>query len=178
MPDQAVMTIQGAKLTPSVLTDTAIQDLKAQLHGPLLRPDNDGYDTARRIWNVMIDKRPALIARCRGVADVITCVKFARQYNLLVSVRGGGHHAGGFSLCEDGLLIDLSLMKGIRVDPTRKTVQAQAGATWGDFDHETAAFGLATPGGAVSTTGIAGLTLGGGVAQPQVWPDLRQSLVR
>src|SRR5882724_1465168 len=97
MADQLVMTTQGANLTPSVLMDAAVQDLKAQLRGTLLPPDDDSYDVARSIWNAMIDKRPALIARCLGAADVIACVKFARKYNLLVSVRGGGHHAGGFS---------------------------------------------------------------------------------
>ena len=104
MAEQQVMTTQGANLTPSVLMDTAIQDLKAQLRGTLLCPDDDGYDAARSIWNAMIDKRPALMVRCVGAADVIACVKFARKYNLLVSVRGGGHHAAGFSLCDDGLV--------------------------------------------------------------------------
>lgn len=163
MANQQVTTTQGTNLTPSALKDATVQDLKAQLRGTLLRPGDDGYDVARQIWNALIDKRPALIARCVGAADVVHCVRFARAHDLLVSVRGGGHHAAGFGLCDGGLVIDLSPMKGIRVDPARKTVQTQAGATWGDFDRETAAFGLATPGGAVSTTGIAGLTLGGGV---------------
>ena len=155
-----VMTTTGRHI---MLKEAAVQQLQASLRGALLRSSDAGYDEARRVWNAMIDKRPALIARCVGAADVVSCVNFAREHNLLVSVRGGGHHAAGFGVCDGGLMIDLSPMKGIRVDPARKTVQAQGGATWGDFDRETAAFGLATPGGQVSTTGIAGLTLGGGV---------------
>jgi FAD/FMN-containing dehydrogenase len=111
----------------------------------------------------MIDRKPALIVRCAGVADVIDAVNFARRHHLLVSVRGGGHNVTGNAVCEGGLMIDLSPMKGIRVDPVRRTARAQAGLTWGEFDHETQVFGLATTGGQVSTTGIAGLTLGGGI---------------
>jgi hypothetical protein len=111
----------------------------------------------------MIDKRPALIARCLGVSDVINCVNFARTHSLLVSVRGGGHNVAGISICDGGLMIDLSLMKGVRVDPAQGTARAEPGVTWGDLDRETQAFGLVTPGGIISTTGIAGLTLGGGV---------------
>ena len=110
----------------------------------------------------MIDKRPALIARCRGVADVINSVRFARTHDLLVAVRGGGHNLAGNAVCDGGLMIDLSLMKGVRVDPARRTASAQSGLIWGEFDHETQAFGLAVTGGQISTTGIAGLTLGGG----------------
>jgi FAD/FMN-containing dehydrogenase len=110
----------------------------------------------------MIDRRPALIARCAGVADVITCVNVARANNLLMAVRGGGHNIAGHAVCDGGLMIDLSRMKGMRVDPVRRTARAEPGLTWGEFDHETQAFGLATTGGQVSTTGIAGLTLGGG----------------
>ena len=163
MANQHVIPTRGATLAETVLKESIIQDFKTRLQGVLLRSSDAGYDEARRVWNAMIDKRPALIARCVGAADVVSCVNFAREHNLLVSVRGGGHHAAGFGVCDGGLMIDLSPMKGIRVDPARKTVQAQGGATWGDFDRETAAFGLATPGGQVSTTGIAGLTLGGGV---------------
>ena len=111
----------------------------------------------------MIDKTPALILRCAGVSDVITAVKFARRNNMLVAVRRGGHNVSGNAVCDRGLVIDLSLMKGIRVDPARRTVPAEGGVTWGEFDRETQAFDLATTGGIVSTTGIAGLTLGGGV---------------
>ena len=131
--------------------------------GPLLQPGDAGYDAARRVWNGAIDRKPALIARCTGPADVIGAVNFARANHLLVSVRGGGHNVTGNAVCDGGLMIDLSPMKGIRVDRARRTVQAQGGVTWGELDHETQAFGLATTGGQISTTGIAGLTLGGGL---------------
>jgi FAD/FMN-containing dehydrogenase len=144
------------------LDDAAIQDFTASLRGEVLRPADEGYDEARKIHNGMIDRRPTLIARCTGVADVIASVKFARDQQLLVSVRGGGHSVPGFSVCDGGLMIDLSPMRGVRVDAARQTARAEGGATWGDFDHETQAFGLATTGGAVRPTGIAGLTLGGG----------------
>jgi FAD/FMN-containing dehydrogenase len=145
------------------LDEAAVERLRGELRGPLLRPGDDGYDAARRVWNGMIDRRPALIARCLGVADVINAVNFGRVRGLLVSVRGGGHNVTGNAVCDGGLVIDLSPMKGIRIDPVRRTAWAQGGVTWGDFDHEAQAFGLATTGGQVSTTGIAGLTLGGGV---------------
>jgi hypothetical protein len=145
------------------LDEAIIQDLRKSFRGTLLRPIDDGYESARRIWNGMIDRKPALIARCTGAADVIAAVNFARTNNLLVSVRGGGHNVTGNAVCDNGLLIDLSAMKGIRVDPAKRTARAEAGLTWGEFDHETQAFGLATNGGFVPTTGIAGLTLGGGL---------------
>ncbi len=143
-------------------TVNALQALRAQLRGALLEPADAGYDTARAIWNGMIDKRPALIARCNGVADVVAAVNFAREHQLLLAVRSGGHNIAGTALCDGGLVIDLSGLRGIQVDPQARIVRAQPGACWGDLDHETQAFGLATPGGIVSTTGIAGLTLGGG----------------
>lgn len=146
----------------SVLKDSAVDAFKAGLGGTLHRPGDDGYDEARKVWNAMIDKRPALIVRCTGVADTIQAVNFARRHNLLVAVRGGSHNVAGNAVCEGGLMIDLSPMKGMRVDPANRTARAQAGLTWGEFDRETQAFGLATVGGAISTTGIAGLTLGGG----------------
>jgi hypothetical protein len=139
-----------------------IESFGTSLRGTLLRPGDAGYDTARQIWNGMIDKRPGLIARCAGTADVIQAVNFARTHNLLLSVRGGGHNITGNAVCDGGLMIDLSPMKGIRVDPATRTARAQGGVTWAEFDHETQAFGLATTGGFVPTTGIAGLTLGGG----------------
>jgi FAD binding domain/Berberine and berberine like len=145
------------------LDEATIQEFGAGLRGTLLRPGDDGYDAARRVWNGMIDRKPALIARCAGAADVISAVNFARNNNLLVSVRGGGHNVSGNAVCDRGLVIDLSPMKGLRVDPARRTVRAEGGVTWGEFDRETQAFELATTGGIVSTTGIAGLTLGGGV---------------
>lgn len=149
---------------PQVNLDTAAVDgFQATLRGPLIRPGEDGYDTARSVWNAMIDRRPALIVRCAGAADVIAAVNFARESGLPISIKGGGHNVGGKAVCDDGLMIDLSLMKGIRVDPARRTVRADGGVTWGELDHETQAFGLATTGGFVPSTGIAGLTLGGGL---------------
>jgi FAD/FMN-containing dehydrogenase len=144
------------------LDDATVQDFTASLRGGVLRPTDEGYDEARKIHNGMIDRRPTLIARCAGVADVITSIRFARDQRLLVSVRGGGHSIPGFSVCDGGLMIDLSRMRGVRVDAARETVRAEGGVTWGDFDHETQAFGLATTGGVARPTGIAGLTLGGG----------------
>ena len=145
------------------LDEATIQELRTGLRGALLRPGDDGYETARQVWNGMIDRKPALIVRCEGVADVITAVNFARTNNLLVSVRGGGHGISGNAVCEGGLMIDLSRMKGIRVDPVRRTARAEPGLTLGEFDHETQVFGLATTLGFVLTAGIAGHTLGGGL---------------
>ena len=140
-----------------------LQSLREGLRGALLQPGDAGYDAARHVWNGSIDRKPALIARCTGAADVIAAVAFARANGLLVSVRGGGHNVTGNAVCDGGLMIDLSPMKGVRVDPVARTVRAQGGVTWGELDHETRAFGLATTGGQISTTGIAGLTLGGGL---------------
>jgi len=145
-----------------MLKPAAIQDLKQNFRGELLVPSDAGYDEARKVWNGMIDKRPALIARCASVADVIHCVNFGRANDLLIAVRGGGHNVGGNAVCDGGLVIDLSRMKSVRIDPGRRTARAEPGLTWGEFDRETQAFGLATTGGQISTTGIAGLTLGGG----------------
>ena len=147
----------------AILEESAVQGLADSLQGRLLRPDDGGYDEARKVWNGMIDRRPALIARCAGAADVIAAVRFARAHELLVAVRGGGHNITGNAVCEGGLMIDLSPMKGIRVDPVKRTAHAAAGLTWGEYNQETQAFGLASTGGVVSTTGIAGLTLGGGL---------------
>jgi FAD/FMN-containing dehydrogenase len=141
----------------------ALAAFEAGFRGALLRPGAAGYDDTRRVWNGMIDRRPALIARCAAPADVVWAVNFARDHDLLVSVRGGGHNITGNAVCERGLMIDLSAMKGIRVDPVRRTARAEAGLTWGEYNRETQAFGLASTGGVVSTTGIAGLTLGGGL---------------
>ncbi len=159
MVDLRVATINGSD---RVLTETAIERLIAKLRGPLLRSGDSGYDETRRVWNGMIDKRPALIARCTGTADVIAAVTFAREHELVVSVRGGGHNYAGKSVCDDGLMIDLSPMKGIRVDPARRVANAEAGLNLGEFDRETQKFGLATTLGINTDTGIAGLTLGGG----------------
>src|ERR1700747_1708523 len=160
MTDLRITTISG---TDAILEEAAVQNLPDTLRGPLLQPGEAGYDEARRVWNGMIDRRPALIARCAGVADVIAAVRFARTHELLVSVRGGGHNITGNAVCEGGLMIDLSPMKGVRVDPVARTARAEAGLTWGEYNRETQAFGLASTGGVVSTTGIAGLTLGGGL---------------
>jgi FAD/FMN-containing dehydrogenase len=146
----------------AALGEVIVEELRASLRGQLLRASDAGYDKARQVWNAMIDKRPALIVSCAGVADVLTAVDFARTHNLLVAVRGGGHNVAGHAVCEGGLMIDLSRMKGLRVDPVHRTAHAQPGLTLGEFDRETQAFGLATPMGFLSTTGIAGLTLGGG----------------
>ncbi len=147
----------------AVLEMSDIETLKASLRGELLQPDNDGYDSARRVWNGMIDRKPALIACCAGVADVINAVNFARTHHLLVSVRGGGHNVTGNSVCDGGIVIDLSGMKGIRVDPVKRTAWAEAGLTLGEFVREIQAFGLGTTVGTVTTTGLSGLTLGGGM---------------
>ena len=142
---------------------TALEELNSSLRGYLLRPGDTAYDEARKLWNGVFDRRPAVIVRCAGAADVIGAVKVARRDGLRVAVRGGGHSFPGHSVCDDGLVIDLSCMKAIRVDPGARTARAQAGVRWIEFDHETQAFGLATTGGTVSDTGIAGLTVGGGL---------------
>jgi FAD/FMN-containing dehydrogenase len=139
------------------------EELKTSLRGPLIQPGDDGYDTARAVYNAMIDRRPAAIARCSDVADVMTAVRYAREQGLTATVRGGGHNAGGLGVWDDALVIDLSSMRGITVDPAAKTVRVDGGNTWGDVDHATGAFGLATPSGILSTTGVGGLTLGGGI---------------
>src|ERR1700722_12890987 len=146
----------------SMIPESAIQKLKETLRGQILLPREQTYDAARKLPNAMIDRRPALIARCAGAADVIACVRFARDHDVLVAVRGGGHSVAGKSVCDAGLVIDLSPMKGMRVEPGRRTARAETGLTLGEFDRETQAFGLATTLGVVPTVGIAGLTLGGG----------------
>jgi FAD/FMN-containing dehydrogenase len=144
------------------LEEAAVQELAADFRGELIRRGDDGYDAARAVFNGMIDRHPALIARCTGVSDVIAAVNFARENELVVAVRGGGHSVPGYGVCDGGIVIDLSPMKGIWVDPEARTVRAQAGVTWGEFDRETQTFGLAVTGGRVTHTGIAGLTLGSG----------------
>jgi len=145
-----------------MISESAMQKFRESLRGQSFRLGESAYDAARAVPNAMIDRRPALIARCAGAADVIASVKFAREHDLLLAVRGGGHSVAGKSVCEGGLMVDLSAMKGIRVDPARRTVRAETGLKLGEFDRETQAFGLATTLGVVSATGIAGLTLGGG----------------
>ena len=146
-----------------MLNDTTISEFKITLRGNLIQPADPEYDAARKVYNGMIDKHPRLIARPVDVADVIQCVNFARNNNILLAIRGGGHNGGGLGICDDGLVIDLSAMKSTRVDPANQTVRVEGGCTWGDVDHATHAFGMATPSGTISTTGVAGLTLGGGI---------------
>jgi FAD/FMN-containing dehydrogenase len=160
MADLQVITLTGAE---AALGESVVEELASTMRGELLSPGDPGYDEARLVWNDLIDKRPALISRCAGVRDIIDSVNFAREHDLLLAVRGGGHNVAGNAVCDGGLVIDLSPMKRIRVDPERRTVRAEGGATWADLDRETQVFGLATPGGEVSETGIAGLTLGGGI---------------
>jgi FAD/FMN-containing dehydrogenase len=160
MTSVRVTTKSGAD---GVLEEPVVETLKKQLRGELLRPGDDAYDNARKVWNGMIDRRPALIARCVGVGDVAACVDFARDHDLLLAVRGGGHNVAGNAVCDGGLVVDLSPMRSVQVDPKTRTARAEPGVTWGDFDRESQAFGLATTGGYVSSTGIAGLTLGGGL---------------
>ncbi|MGA3108540.1 MAG: FAD-binding oxidoreductase [Candidatus Bathyarchaeia archaeon] len=145
------------------MNEKAIEDLRSQIRGDVIPPGDERYDGARKVYNAMIDKRPAIIIRCVDVADVIAAVKMAKTQGLAVAVRGGGHSVPGFGTADDALVVDLGRMKGIRVDPASKTVWAEGGCTWGDFNHATYAFGMATTGGIISTTGIAGLTLGGGI---------------
>jgi FAD/FMN-containing dehydrogenase len=140
-----------------------IAGLEEGFRGELVRPEDPGYEDDRKVWNGSIDRSPALIARCAGVADVIAAVKFAKDTGLLVAVRGGGHSYPGLSVCDGGIVIELSLMKGIRVDPYARTVRAQAGVLLGELDRETQTFGLAVPSGIVTHTGLSGLTLGGGI---------------
>src|SRR3989304_7099120 len=146
-----------------MVSETIVERFKAVLRGELIQPNDESYDDARKVYNGMIDRRPRLIARCANVADVIPAVNFARENNLLVAVRGGGHNGAGLGTCDDGLVIDLTRMKGIRVELATRTVRVEGGCTWGDVDHATHAFGLATPAGIISTTGVSGLTLGGGI---------------
>ena len=144
------------------LDEAAVAELKAHFRGALLRPGDAGYDAARSIWNGMIDKRPSLIARCTGPADVAAAVNFARAHHPLLAVRGGGHNVAGNALCDGGLVIDLSPMRSVQVDPQARIAHVQPGVTLGELDHQTQVFGLASPVGMVSQTGVAGLTLGGG----------------
>jgi FAD/FMN-containing dehydrogenase len=147
-----------------VLGEATVQELREAIHGGVLRPDDDGYAEACRIWNGAFDaRRPAVIVSASGAADVIAAVGFARSNDLAIAVRGGGHSIAGFSSCDDGIVIDLSAMRSVRVDPEARRAYVGPGAVWGDVDHETQAHGLATTGGLVSTTGVAGFTLGGGI---------------
>lgn len=148
--------------SPASVTSESLETFRSGLRGTLVTAESPDYDTARTIWNAMVDKRPAMIVRCAGTADVIHAVKFAKEHQLLVAVKGAGHNIAGNAMCDGGLVIDLSSMKSVHVDPNTKRARTEPGATLRDFDHETQAFGLAIPLGINSTTGIAGLTLGGG----------------
>jgi hypothetical protein len=141
----------------------SLEKLRARFRGQIVLAGDLGYDDARKVYNGMIDRRPRVIARCADASDVMAAVDYGRENNLLTAVRGGGHNGGGLGVCDDGLVIDLSRMRGTRVDPVARTVRVEGGCTGGDMDHATHAFGMATPGGTVSTTGVAGLTLGGGI---------------
>ena len=145
------------------LDDAVVEELEGSFRGEIVRPSDPTYDEKRAIWNGSIDRKPALIARCAGVADVMAAIPFARETGLLVAVRGGGHSFPGLSTCDGGLVIDLGPMKGVRVDPDKRTVRVQPGVVIGELDRETQAFGLAVTGGIVTHTGVAGLTLGGGI---------------
>jgi FAD/FMN-containing dehydrogenase len=149
-------------MSASSLAD-AVTELAKTFAGQLLQPTDPGYEDVRKVHNGLVDRRPALIARCRGVADLIDAMNLARTLNLEVAVRGGGHNVAGRATLDGGLMLDLSLMKGLHVDPKTQTARAQGGVTWAEFNRETQLHGLATTGGIVSSTGIAGLTLGGGL---------------
>jgi FAD/FMN-containing dehydrogenase len=160
MTDLTIRTLDGST---KKIAQEIVSALRAKVRGTVALPGEDGYDAARTIWNAMIDRRPGLVVRCLGAADVINAVALARDEKLLVAVRGGGHNIAGNAVCDGGLLIDLSLMKSVRVDPAAATARVEPGATLADFDKEAQEFGLATPLGINSTTGVAGLTLGGGM---------------
>jgi UDP-N-acetylenolpyruvoylglucosamine reductase len=162
MADVRVTTTAGGE---TVLKEATVAAFNARLRGGLLRPGHTGYEDARKVWNGMIDKRPALIVRCGGVGDVSDAIRFARENDLLVSVRCGGHNIAGKAVCDGGLMLDLSLMRDIHVDPAKRTARVEGGTTLGDLDRATQAFGLATTAGVVTHTGVGGLTLGGGVGR-------------
>jgi FAD/FMN-containing dehydrogenase len=159
----ASLQVGDTRAAESVLDDADVQRLRENVRGVVFRPSDDGYDDARKIWNGMIDRRPGVIVRCSGVADVVDAVTFAREHDLRIAIRGGSHSAAGHAMCDDGLAIDLPGLKGVRIDGRARTAQAQGGLLWKDLDHETQALGLATTGGTVSNTGIGGLALGGGL---------------
>src|SRR5215468_6068579 len=163
MTDLAVRTLEApTESSTKMISLDMVSALRGKVRGTVALPGEDGYDAARSIWNAMIDRRPALVVRCLGAADVINAVKLARDEKLLLAVRSGGHNIAGNAVCDGGLLIDLSPMKSVRVDPAARTARVEPGATLADFDREAQAFALATPLGINSTTGVAGLTLGGG----------------
>ncbi|WP_027533446.1 FAD-binding oxidoreductase [Bradyrhizobium sp. WSM3983] len=159
MTELRLTSLQGGAIA---LTGDSLDALRQTLRGNVCLPEEAGYDEARTIWNAMIDRHPGAVVRCRGAGDIMRAITFAREHGILLAVRAGGHNIAGNAVCEGGLLLDLSLMRGVRVDPVSRTARVEPGATLGDFDREAQAFGLATPLGINSTTGVAGLTLGGG----------------
>ena len=161
MEEEDIATTRTPPAAPRI--STARDRLGASFRGELLLPTSPGFDAARRVWNGMVDRRPACIARCRGVSDVVAAMRFARERGLELAVRGGGHNVAGTAVCDDGVVVDLSAMRAVWVDPAGRTALVQGGALWGDVDHESQAHGLATTGGIVGHTGVAGLTLGGGI---------------
>ena len=160
MTELKVVTIAGSTIT---LSQAKVDGFRKQIRGAVVLPGEQGYDQLREVWNGQIDRRPAMIARVAGTDDIVAAVNFARDNQLLVSVRGGGHNMPGLAVCDGGLMIDCNGLQNVRVDPAKRRAYADPGCTWFDFDHQTQSYGLAVPGGAVSHTGIAGLTLGGGV---------------
>jgi FAD/FMN-containing dehydrogenase len=157
------LQVGDTRAAESVLDEGTVEKLRERVRGQVIRPADPTYDDARKIWNGMIDRRPAAIVRCSGVADVIDAVNFARDNNLILAIRGGSHSAAGHAMCDGGLVIDLAGLKAVRIDQKRRTAHAQGGLLWGELDHETQAVGLAVTGGTVPNTGIGGLTLGGGL---------------
>jgi FAD/FMN-containing dehydrogenase len=155
MTELTIRTLDASR----TMSEKALAAYRGALRGPLVMPGEDGYDAARTIWNAMVDRRPAVVPRCMSAADVVRTFKLARNEKFLVAVRGGGHNIAGNAVCEGGLLIDLSLMRSVHVDPATGTARVEPGATLADFDREAQAFGLMTPLGINSTTGVAGLTL-------------------
>ena len=166
MPDLRIKTRKNGEGT---LQEDVVRKFKESLRGELILADDAGYDDARSIWNAMIDRRPALIARCLGVADVVACVNFAREHGIALSIKGGGHNIAGLAVCEGGLMLDMARMRGVWVDPAARTARAQSGCLLGDVDRETQLHGLAAVLGFVSNTGTAGLTLGGGFGYLTRW---------
>jgi FAD/FMN-containing dehydrogenase len=162
MADVTLSTAAGGE---TVVRETTVAALSSRLRGEVLRPGDNGYEGARKVWNGMIDKRPALIVRCAGISDVVDAIRFGREHDLLASVRGGGHNIAGKAVCSGGLMIDLSAMRSVQIDPVKRTARVEGGALLGDLDHEAQVHGLATTAGVVTHTGVGGLTLGGGVGR-------------
>lgn len=157
------MSMQTTASPPAADVAQAVQELATALRGELIVPEDAGYNDARNVYNGMIDKRPALIARCAHIADVIAAITFAREHKLPLAIRGGGHNGAGLGTVDDGVVVDLAPMNGVRVNPANRTARVEGGATLGDLHHATHAFGPATPSGIISTTGVGGITLGGGI---------------